>query len=142
MNTGAILNRINFGLALAANRVPGVSVTAWSGTQALQNLPLDQQVDGVVKALLGGEASVDTRGILLSGENPFLKSAAALDTTPDMTAKVATPPDPDEMMLAPEKGLKNQRGPLKDRAFGQLPPAKGLAQIVGLAIGSPEFQRR
>ena len=25
---------------------------------------------------------------------------------------------------------------------GQLPPLSGLAQIVGLALGAPEFQRR
>jgi uncharacterized protein (DUF1800 family) len=142
MNTGAILNRINFGLALASNRVPGVSVAAWSGAQSLQNLPLDQQVDGVVKALLGGESSPDTRSILLSGENPFLKSAAALDTTP---GRVMTP-DPDDPTMAPEMApemaTRNPRAPARDRAFGPLAPAKGLAQIVGLAIGSPEFQRR
>jgi uncharacterized protein (DUF1800 family) len=103
MNTGAILNRINFGLALASNRVPGVSVATWSGAQSLQNLPLEQQVDGVVKALLGGEASPDTRSILLSGENPFLKSAAALDTTP---GKVMTP-DHDDPTMAPEMALRN-----------------------------------
>ena len=142
MNTGAILNRINFGLALASNRVPGVSVAAWSGAQSLQNLSLDQQVDGVVKALLGGEASPDTRGILLSGENPFLKTAAALDTTP---GKITTP-DPDDPTMAPEMTpemtRRNPRAPARDRAFGPLAPAKGLAQVVGLAIGSPEFQRR
>jgi uncharacterized protein (DUF1800 family) len=138
MNTGAILNRINFGMALASNRVPGVSAAAWSGAQALANLPLDQQVDGVVKALLGGEASPDTRGILMSGENPFLKSAAALDTTP---GKITTP-DPDDPTMAPEMAPRNPRAPARDRAFGPLAPAKGLAQLVGLAIGSPEFQRR
>jgi hypothetical protein len=68
-------------------------------------------VDAVVAALLGGDASPDTRAILLSGDHPFLKSAAA-DTT--MTATMAPPP----------------------RDVG------GLTQIVGLAIGSPEFQRR
>jgi uncharacterized protein (DUF1800 family) len=138
MNTGAILARINFGMAVASNRVPGVSVAAWSGAQSLQNLSLEEQVDGVVKALLGGEASPDTRSILLSGENPFLKSAAALDTTP---AKI-TIPDPDDPAMAPEMAPRNPRAPARDRAFGPLAPAKGLAQVVGLAIGSPEFQRR
>ena len=138
MNTGAILNRINFGLAVASNRIPGVSITAWSGAQSLQNLPLDQQVDGVVKALLAGEASPDTRSILLRGENPLLKSAAALDTTP---GKI-TPPDPEDSTMAPEMAPRKPRVPVRDRAFGPLAPAKGLTQVVGLAIGSPEFQRR
>jgi uncharacterized protein (DUF1800 family) len=144
MNTGAILNRINFGVAIAAGKIPGVSPTAWKGAENLQNASVEKQVDGVVGALLGGGVSPDTRSILITGENPFLASAAALDTTPAMsTPKV--PADSDEaMMMLPEPGAgARTRGPARDRAFGKLqPPAKGLALIVGLAIGSPEFQRR
>jgi hypothetical protein len=56
-------------------------------------------VDGVVRALLGGDVSSDMRGILLSGDHPMLEQARRNET-------------------------------------------QGLAQIVGLALGSPEFQRR
>jgi hypothetical protein len=144
MNTGAILNRINFGVAIAAGKIPGVSPTGWKGAENLENAPIAKQVDGVVSALLGGGVSPDTRAILISGENPFLASPAALDTTPEM-AKLKVPADSDEaMMMLPEPGAgARSRGPARDRAFGRLqPPAKGLALIVGLAIGSPEFQRR
>jgi uncharacterized protein (DUF1800 family) len=146
MNTGAILNRINFGVAIAAGKIPGVSPTNWKGAESLQNAPIEQQVDGVVGALLGGGVSPDTRAILITGQNPFLASAAALDTTPEMARpKDKEPADPDEvmMMLPDPLGGPPQRGPARDRAFGRLqPPTKGLALIVGLAIGSPEFQRR
>ena len=146
MNTGAILTRINFGVAIAAGKIPGVSPTNWKGAETLQNAPIDQQVDGVVAALLGGGVSPDTRAILITGQNPFLASAAALDTTPEMARpKDKDPLDPDEvmMMLPDPLGGPPQRGPARDRAFGKLqPPTKGLALIVGLAIGSPEFQRR
>jgi uncharacterized protein (DUF1800 family) len=144
MNTGAILNRINFGVAIAAGRIPGVSPTNWKGAETLQSAPIEQQVDGVVGALLGGGVSPDTRAILITGKNPFLSSSAALDSTPE-PAKPKEPADPDEaMMMLPEPGLPPQlRGPARDRAFGRLqPPTRGLALIVGLAIGSPEFQRR
>jgi uncharacterized protein (DUF1800 family) len=144
MNTGAILNRINFGVAIAAGRVPGVSPVNWKGAESLQNAPVEQQVDGVVGALLGGGVSPDTRAILITGKNPFLASAAALDTTP-APAKPKEPVDPDEalLMLPDPAGAPAMRGPARDRAFGRLqPPARGLALIVGLAIGSPEFQRR
>jgi uncharacterized protein (DUF1800 family) len=110
MNTGAILARINFGMAIAAGKIPGVSPVRWKGAEKLQDAPVERQVDGVVGALLGGGVSTDTRAILMSGENPFLASAAALDTTPEMARPRVR--------------------------------AKGLALIVGLAIGSPEFQRR
>ena len=124
--------------------IPGVSPTTWKGAESLQDAPVEQQVDGVVGALLGGGVSPDTRAILVSGKNPFLASAAALDSTPEM-ARPKEPVDPDEaMLMLPDPGAGPRvRGPARDRAFGKLqPPMKGLALIVGLAIGSPEFQRR
>ena len=127
MNTGAILNRINFGVAIAAGRIPGVSPTTWKGAEALQGAPVEQQVDGVVGALLGGGVSPDTRAILVSGKNPLLSSAAALDTTPEM-ARPNEPADPDEalLMLPDPGGRPRVRGPARDRAFGRLqPPMKG-----------------
>lgn len=100
MNSGAILNRINFGLGLAAGRMPGASITQWSDWERLKSATREQQVDGVVLAFFGGQSSPDTREILLQGENPLAKQAAR--------------------------------------------PAQleGLTQIVGLALGAPEFQRR
>ena len=156
MNTGAILNRINFGTLVAANRLSGASATNWAGAENLRDAPLDKQVDGVIAAFLSGEASPDTRAILMSGENPFLKTAAAMDTTGG-AAKMAVP-DPDPPMMMPERrppapGAPGQRppgpgqgtpgaGPFAALGFGRLPELKGLPLLVGLAIGSPEFQRR
>ena len=97
MNSGAILNRINFGLQMASRRVPGVQFGRVAEIEALQGAPREAQVDGVVKLLFGGQVSTDTRQVLLSGENP----------------------------------LATERNPLS-----------GLQQIVGLALGAPEFQRR
>ena len=110
MNTGSILNRINFGLAVASGRVPGVRLVDWPAAKSLATLSREQQVDGVIRELLGGAASNDTRQVLLTGTNPFLE---ARDKGTTLTQDIAT-----------------------------LPPAQGLAQIVGLALGAPEFQRR
>ncbi|MEO9036164.1 MAG: DUF1800 domain-containing protein [Gemmatimonadaceae bacterium] len=101
MNTGAILNRINFGFRVAAGQLPGVRIASWPAAARLRTLPADQQVDGVVDELLGGDVSAETRRILVSGENPMLASAPA---------------------------SKNA--------------LTGLPAIIGLALGSPEFQRR
>src|ERR1700738_4041155 len=67
MNTGAILNRINFGLALAGGRLPTASVARWADGERLRNAPHGEQVDSVVSAFLGGHVSPDTRAILLNG---------------------------------------------------------------------------
>jgi uncharacterized protein (DUF1800 family) len=99
MNTGAILNRINFGLTLAGGRVPGLIMTRLPEVDALRSAPREAQVDGVVKLFFGGQVSPDTRDVLLSGDNPLASKS--------------------------------------DR-----PAVSGLAQVIGLALGAPEFQRR
>lgn len=80
INTGAILARINFGLAVAAGRLPGAPVAPWARALGLGRLPRDQQIDVVVRELLGGEASPDTRKVLRSGANPLLGDAGADST--------------------------------------------------------------
>jgi len=118
MNTGAILNRINFGLAVAANMVPGTRVNRWPSYEALRDAPRDVQVQGVIDGLLGGSVSTDTRAILESGANPLIDEV---------------PSDP----MRPRRAGQRRAG-----AFGELRPLGGLDQIIGLALGSPEFQRR
>jgi uncharacterized protein (DUF1800 family) len=80
INTGAILARINFGLVVAAGRVPGASVAEWTDGKELVSLSRDAQVDGVIKAILGGEASPDTRKVLESGVNPMASDSTTQAT--------------------------------------------------------------
>jgi len=77
INTGAILARINFGLLVASGRVPGASPAEWTDGKALASLPHDAQVDGVIRTILGGEASPDTRKVLESGVNPMASDSTA-----------------------------------------------------------------
>jgi uncharacterized protein (DUF1800 family) len=143
MNTGAILNRINFGLSLAAGQLPTARLTNWPLYDSLRTLSRSQQVDGVVKSMLGGQASVETREVLMSGENPMLARGAASDING---------------MAVIDSGVamgggRAGRQPVKDQGVKGLPRAqipgfgrpvdlKGLPQVVGLALGAPEFQRR
>jgi hypothetical protein len=84
--------------------------------------------------MLGGAISPDTRQLLLAGENPLLARSGAPDATRDDSTTRATP-DPVDPAMAPPRG----RDPLTS---GRARPLDGLALIVGLALGSPEFQRR
>ena len=59
MNTGAIMQRINFGFVAASGRVPGAAPSGFPGADALKNAPLEQQVDAVASALLGGSISAE-----------------------------------------------------------------------------------
>ena len=147
MNSGAILNRINFGLGLAAGRFPGATLSQWSETEHLASAPRDQQVNAVILAFFGGQASPDTRQILLSGENPLAKklsvekSDSAASAMASMTSPVpASGTDPTRGRSAP--GRNGGPRPALARAMGSQVQLTGLAQVVGLAIGAPEFQRR
>ena len=173
MNTGAILNRINFGLALAAGRLPVAGVSQWPEAERLRGLPRDQQVDGVIAAFLGGHASPDTRDILLKGENPMVAKLVASDTalrggdanmqleadlkksdagegsmmnttaTAGARARRMAAADDARVAMRDQPPARNgQPRPAIQRGLGQPVQLSGLAQIVGLAIGAPEFQRR
>jgi uncharacterized protein (DUF1800 family) len=157
MNTGAILNRINFGLAMAAARVPGVRLDRWPPAATLAHAPRAAQVDGVVATILGGAVSPDTRAVLLSGQHPLLEpgrlppdSGAMVDSAASAGVDAAgddmLPPGGEGMAerAARRAGQRGGIGPRGNRggpAFGPLPPLEGLAQVIGLALGSPEFQR-
>jgi uncharacterized protein (DUF1800 family) len=122
INSGAILNRINFGLVLAGGALPGARPERWSRYGELRVAPRVAQVDGVIAGLLGGEASVETRKILAEGVNPLLNGAAT-----------------DTSLIDDDMGPmgRNRRDPLSRSVH-----LDGLNEIIGLALGSPEFQRR
>jgi hypothetical protein len=145
MNTGAILNRINFGLALADGRIPGASLASWPYADSLSALEREQQVDGVIATILGGEVAPATRSVLISGENPMLSKYAGsgdelvsfddgeAGTMSDGGASMAT-----GFPMLPPTRPANPRARRRPSARG----TSSLQQILGLALGAPEFQRR
>jgi uncharacterized protein (DUF1800 family) len=137
MNTGAILNRINFGMAVAANRLPGVSIDRLPGADSLQRAPRDKQVDAIVSLLLAGAASPDTRAVLVSGQNPL--AGKSDDVSAGNGTMMQSADGGTEMM--DNASLPARRNAVA-RGFGPVPELSGLAQVIGLALGSPEFQRR
>ena len=147
MNTGAILNRINFGFAVGANRLPGATTTNWAVGREIAQLPRAAQVDRVVLELLGGDVSPDTREILNTGAHPLGDAAAQQAAAPAPRAdsglmNASTDPMPMRNGNAPPRPAPGPVGRAGAQLFRALPPLSGLPQIVALAIGSPEFQRR
>ena len=138
MNTGAILNRINFGMAAAANRIPGASLDRWPDAQRLRAASRPEQVDGVIASLLGGHASRETREILTTGVHPMVAKAAADSST----SRPASSDTASDMGMSDSDPPARRRQRLAAQGFGNIPELTGLAQVVGLALGSPEFQRR
>ncbi|MDQ6769929.1 MAG: DUF1800 domain-containing protein [Gemmatimonadota bacterium] len=152
MNTGAILNRINFGMAAAAGRLPGVDIRALPVLDTLRSATREKQVDAVVATILNGMVSPDTRAVLMSGEHPLLAkgtNAGVMQSSaaPEATSDIGTMSG-QEMSNAsngararPNQNAGGRRAAQQSRGFANVPQLTGLPQIVGLALGSPEFQR-
>lgn len=156
INTGALLNRMNFGLALATQRIPGITFDL----KALNN---NHEPESAQTALL-------TYGKLIIPERNLDKTVAYLTpmlNDPELVKKVdeaagkAAPANNDMQsgnnmmqsgnmqMAGTEKALKpklNKGGKAQDRLIYAMQGAPGnnsmLAQVVGVIIGSPEYQRR
>ena len=155
MNTGAILNRINFGMAVAAGRLPGVDIRSLPALDTIRSAPRDRQVDVVVATILNGMVSPDTRAVLLSGEHPLLANGAGGNAIQDMSPAEAVPDNAamsgqemadgangrNGVRVRPNQATGGKRAALQGRGFANIPQLSGLPQIVGLALVSPEFQR-
>ncbi|MCC6316476.1 MAG: DUF1800 domain-containing protein [Gemmatimonadaceae bacterium] len=161
MNTGAILNRINFGMAVAANRVPGARLDAWPPYAALREADRAAQVDAVIAAFLGGQTSTETRAILVNGANPMLGASVRDSFAVDVDGEIAMsergvarrrragalgpPPDGQGNMNDREPrnpDVSGRTNPLRGNPLGPPRALSGLDQLIGLALGAPEFQRR
>jgi len=153
MNTGAILNRINFGMAAAAGRLPGADIRALPALDTIGAAPRDKQVDAVVATILDGMVSPDTRAVLLSGEHPMLANGAGAKGIQNMAPAETTDTEMSGQAMPDATNGRNAARPrpnqnaggkgvaLQARGFGNIPQLAGVSQIVGLALGSPEFQR-
>ena len=118
-------------------------MTRWSQAEQLRSAPREEQVDAVVAAFLGGHVSPDTRQILIDGENPLARTlSASVDTTGAMMADPSMQTMSAPAMRDPRPAKAGGARPAVARGLGRPVQLNGLAQVVGLAIGAPEFQRR
>jgi uncharacterized protein (DUF1800 family) len=115
INTGALLNRMNFGLAFASQKIPGVKIDL----AALNN---NHEPESAEEALKVYSAI-------------FLPERDHTQNIKRLTAMVADKSVADKINAAAEK---NNSQPI--------PSAPGnnsmMAQVAGIIIGSPEFQRK
>jgi len=136
INTGALLNRMNFGLASASGRIPGVKFD-------LLKLNNNHEPESAQAALI-------TYSKIIMPERPLdkaIKQLAPMLNDPQLMIKVdkasnnASPPVKDTFLM-PGDSAGSYTG-----AKMQVMPKGGetksmLAQVVGIIIGSPEYQRR
>jgi uncharacterized protein (DUF1800 family) len=140
VNTGALLERLNFGLALASNRIPGtrVDLARFAG-RAEKSLPgTDQLMERFLEVIVQGDVSAKTKATLLRQLKEPLPAAAPQTTTTSMM-------DNDDAMMRPGGGgggrRRGQQGQLAMVDLSKVSNPE-VVKAVGLILGSPEFQRQ
>lgn len=134
VNTGGLLERLNFGLALASNRIPGTSVDLRrfvGNTADGQLIDKAKVMDRFLSVIVGGEISAKTRDTLLKQLDEEITVSS--QATPFETEKVA------------DNRVSNMMEPRQrrlDLARADAHITDPVTRIVGLILGSPEFQRQ
>jgi len=86
VNTGALLNRMNFALGLTANRVPGVRVDLGRTVGAADRRRPERVLEALLVSVLQGQATPETRSVLVAQlDNPEITRATVDDRGPANT---------------------------------------------------------
>ncbi len=150
VNTGSLLNRMNFGLQLAADRVRGVDLDLPALNGGREPESREEALRVYSGLLMPGRdlaATLKLLGLLIADPDLPKKMDRA---APEDTGKGAKGSDLDEEMVYgdPEMATATRSIKVRDR-LGDAPPEPAdrrpptpLEQVVGVILGSPEFQRR
>jgi uncharacterized protein (DUF1800 family) len=141
VNTGALLERLNFGLALASNRIPGtrVDLARFSGNTAKGSSSLEPMMERFLEVIVQGDVSSKTKATLLRQLKEPLPAAPAQTAATNMTDTEA-----DAMMRPGGGGGGGRRAQQAQIAMADLSKVSNpeVVKVVGLILGSPEFQRQ
>lgn len=132
VNTGALLERLNFAVALASNRIPGTRVDL----KQFDGKDKSEILNRSIAVVLVDEISPNTKATLLKQlEQPLPE--VKLETVADTSGGEAME---NPAMLQTAGGGKNRQ----NRQARLLPPSGNaeVFKVVGLILGTPEFQRQ
>lgn len=163
VNTGALLERLNFGLALAANKLRGTSVDLKRVASGVDGNDRENALARAIALLLNNDVSAQTRSVL----DKQLREGTPVKGTLDNSQASMKQSDRmgDEVSLLADDTMQSRRNAKGDkvakfddprrqaRRFGlnddDATLAKAavannaeIAKVFGLVLGSPEFQRR
>ncbi len=160
INTGSLLNRMNFGLAFASQKIPGISFSL----AAVNN---NHEPESAVAALATySKLIMPERNLMATIKRltPLINDPAIQQKINEAAGKSVAVNDAntmhiDEMMDDEASGNKNANNNLSEEKLARQMMRKNvkggntamastpgnnsmLAQVVGIILGSPEFQRR
>lgn len=126
VNTGALLERLNFAVAIASNRIPGTRVDLKSYASGDKK----QILDKAVAEILDGEISDATRANLVKQLEKPLPEVKAGSELGDTAMEVPN-------MRGGQPGGQNRQARLLNPSGNP-----DVFKVVSLVLGTPEFQRQ
>jgi uncharacterized protein (DUF1800 family) len=157
VNTGALLERLNYGLALSTNKLRGASFDVKRTIEGISAADREAVMQRAVSMLLNGDVSAETRTVLEKQMTDGVPVSGELGVAPRIPSAGGDELMADNSMEALPAGAtgRTQKGtgnPERlERRFGQrsMPAQVAMssaetetAKVFGLVLGSPEFQRR
>ena len=130
VSTNALVNRMNFALAVAANRLPGITIT-WDPTQAADN---DNSM--LERSPFAPDPQAEESRLELA-----LLASGVSDTTRTAVLQQFEQQKDQARSVMPATAMATSEGP-RFRARAVSNREKQDELLAGLLLGSPEFQRR
>lgn len=131
VNTGALLERMNYAIALSSNQIPGTRVDL----KNLEGKDKAVMLDKTIGMVLNNEISAGSRATLLKQIEQPLPAVKAPSQVDDM----------DTTMSDMGPGKQQQQGGRGGARQARLLPPSGnpdVFKVVSLVLGTPEFQRQ
>ncbi len=134
VNTGGLLERLNFGLTLASNRIPGtrVNLNRFLDSTSSDGPDKSKMMERFLGLIVAGDMSAKTRATLLQQLN-------------DQTALVvpaALPARPSRDDIGQNEMMDQLPARQQQLARADANITDPVTKMVGLILGSPEFQRQ
>jgi uncharacterized protein (DUF1800 family) len=145
INTGSLLNRMNFGLAFATGKIPGVTIDLLALNQHHEPESAEDALRIYSQLLLperNQEANVKRLTALVNDSQVSDKIVVAANSLQPLNTEAES-----DMMISTLDEQKQEKAMLskKNKPFSTttLPGNNTtVAQVAGVIIGSPEFQRK
>jgi len=137
VNTGGLLERLNFGLTLASNRIPGTRVDLKRFAGDAANGPAVDKasiMDRFLSLIVAGEISSRTRETLLKQLNQ--------EIGPPIQSVAVEPASRADNVVGNNGNDIQPRQRRQQLARADANITDPVTRIVGLILGSPEFQRQ
>ncbi|MBW0177135.1 DUF1800 domain-containing protein [Sediminibacterium sp.] len=145
INSGSLLNRMNFGLALATQKIPGVRINLLSLNDNHEPESADEALRIYSRILLPERDQEENIKRLTA----MVRDTQVEQKINEAASKIKTEMVEDEMeeqevrrQGAGRQGARNKEGDKIQGVNTMNSTAATVAQVVGIIIGSPEFQRK